>query len=154
MKKIKGPNKETVASKNYIYLDLPTSMDDCFYDLKLKTVKLTENEDKYVAVFEVLDTDTKVRKGAEISHMMDPYQKFAETYFWRDIFTLYCVTRGKEASEENIKPLVDKSDKILEKVTSEDFKGVGGACTCRITSYTNKEDQRKTRREWSPLDAE
>lgn len=150
-KKIKAPNKATVASKTYTYLDLPKTMDDCFYELELKEVKLTDNEDKYVAVFEVLDTDTKVRKGTEISHLMDPYQKFAETYFWRDIFNIYCVTRGKEPTKERLEVLADKHQKTLDKLV--DGAGVGGQCRVDIRSY-EKDGERKTQRTWSTMSAD
>lgn len=148
-KKIKGPNRDTVAATNYQYLDLPKSMEECFYDLELVDFKLTENEDKYVAVFKILDTDTKLRKGTEISHMMDPYQKFASTYFWRDVFTIYCVCGGKEADKEHIDALVDKSSKVLARLTNG--KRTGGSCTVRMRRYEGKDDKPRTHKDWAPL---
>lgn len=155
-KKIKAPNQETVAGKNYLYLDLPRDMDNCSYDLEFKEFKLTDNEDKYVAVFEVIDTDTKIKKGADISHMMDPFQKYADTYFWRDIFTIYLTTRGKEATEARIKKLAAKYDnpaacmEFLQNMVDNEFGCIGGTCNCSIRSY-EKDDKRKTAREWTPL---
>lgn len=150
-KRIKPPNKETVASQSYTYLDLPKSMEECFFDLELVEIKLTDNEDKYAAVFKVLDTDTKIRPGTEVSHLMDPYQKFAETYFWRDIFTIYAVCRGKEADKELLEKLADKHETILEKLT--DGAGVGGSCTVRMRRY-EKDGKSRTQKTWAPLSAD
>ena len=157
MPKIKGPNQETVAGKNFIYLDLPKSMDNCTYDLELVEIKMNDDEDKYIAVFKVLSTDTKVKVGSDISHMMDPFQKFADTYFWRDMFTIYLVVRGKEPTKERLEALAakyadsKKALKFLDKLIADEFKMVGGTCTCAIRSY-EKDDKRKTVREWSTLD--
>lgn len=149
-KRIKPPNKDTVAGKNYTYLDCPKSMDECYYELELLDCKLTDNEDKYVCVFKVLETDTKVRPGTEISHMMDPYQKFAETYFWRDMFTIYAVCRGKEADEKLLKKLSDKHEAILAKMV--DGAAVGGTCVCHIKSF-EKEGRMRSIKTWEPLSA-
>lgn len=150
-KRIKPPNKETVAGKTFVYLDLPKSMEDCFYDLELTEFKLTENEDKYVAVFKILDTDTRLKKGTEINHLLDPYQKFAETYFWRDVFNIYACVRGKEPTKELLETLANKHQKVLDKLA--DGAGVGGSCTCRIRSY-EKDGKLRTQKTWEPLSAE
>lgn len=156
-KKMKTPNQDTVAGKAYQWLDLPKNMENCTFDLQLKEFKLKEEtEDKYFAVFEVLETDTKVKKGSSISHAMDPFQKFAETYFWRDVFTIYLVTRGKEATEGRIKKLAAKYDtpdlckEFLQNMVDNEFGCIDGSCTVDIRSY-EKDDKRKTAKEWTPL---
>jgi hypothetical protein len=150
-KDIKAPNKKSLASTSYVYLDLPKGMDECFYDLELAEFKMTKEENKYVAVFKVLDTDTKVRKGTMISHLMDPYQKFAETYFWRDVFTIYATCRGKEPTRELLEKLADKHQAILDKLI--DGKGVGGSCNVQIRSY-EKDGKTKTQKTWAVLSTE
>jgi hypothetical protein len=149
-KKIKPPS-DSVGAQQYQYIDLPSSMEDCYYDLELVEFKLSDDESKYFAEFKVLDTDTKVRKGSSVSHSMDPYQKWAETYFWRDVFTIYLVTKGKEASKELIDALKPKHQKILDKMVNG--QGVGGCCTARLKAY-EKDGERKYSRSWEPLSAE
>lgn len=99
--KIKKPS-DSVGGGNFVYADLPKSMDECFYEMKLVEFKLTQNEDKFAAVFECVDTDTKVRPGQEISVMLDPSQKFAETYFWRDLYSITIALRGKSVTAKRL----------------------------------------------------
>lgn len=143
------PPSDAVAGQNYQYLDLPKSMEECFYDLELIEFKAVDS--KFFAVFKVLDTDTKVKKGAEISHQLDPFQKFAETYFWRDLFNIYLTTRGREATKDAIEDLKPKHKKILKRM--EEGAGVGGSCKCTIESYAGEDGERKTKKSWEPLGA-
>ena len=151
-KKIKPPNRDGIkAGKRYAYLDLPEGMSECFFDLKLLEVKELES-DNIACVFEVLDTDTKARVGSEINLMLYPFQRFAETYFWKEVYALNIVLRGKQITQKRIDKLHDNYKGALKALKNGDF--VDGTCRCTISRYTGRDDQDKTARNWEPLESD
>lgn len=157
-KRIKKPTKDSVrAGKQFTYLNCPKNMDSCFYELELKELKETEQGDKLVFVFNVISTDTKEREGTEISHLLDPFQKFAETYFWREVFGLCITLSGKEIEQERI----DKLRKRLNKIECESIAEIiefaeangceVGRCARAKFKRFNKDGKDKTRLDWEPM---
>ena len=147
-KKIKAPNREGIKPSNqFQYLDIPKDQDSCFYNLKLVEFKYIDEADKYVAEFEVLDTDTKQHIGSKVSHMMDPFQKFAETYFWKDIFALHITLKGKAITQKRLDALLEDHEAALKVLSSG--KRNGCVCRCSIKRYT-RDGKDKTMRTWEP----
>ena len=106
-KKIKAPNAQSMKpSRKFQYLDCPKDENECFYDLRLTDFKFIEDASKFVFEFEVLDTDTKLKVGSSASQLIDPYQDFAETYFWKDVFALSITLKGKSITEKRIAKLM------------------------------------------------
>ena len=150
--KIKRPS-DSVGNQKYEWLNCPKNMDECFYDLEFVKCEYNEEKRKYYVTFKILDTDTRLKKGSEVSYTLDPYQQFAETYFWNGVFYIYLVCRGREISKEAVEKLKPKCDAILAKLSAEDGPCVGGACSVRIRRF-EKDGKDKTDWSWAPLSAE
>lgn len=140
-RKIKPPKQDAVGPrKQFKSLTKPESMEDCFYDLELQECKEIESKDGdtlIVAEFKVLDTDTKVKVGSSVSHFMNPYQKLAEVYFWRDVLALNITLKGKTITKKRIAKLCEDHKAALQTLLDGDRNG--GTCRCVIESYTKKD---------------
>jgi hypothetical protein len=151
--KIKKPSS-SVGGGNYQYLDLPESMDDCYYVLRLTEFKLSQNADKFFAVFEVLETDTKVKPGQEVSLVLDPNQQFAETYFWRDLHSVVLALRGMKVTSKRLVATAEKhTDDLLKAkaIIKYASKYVGNTCRVDIVRF-EKGGKSRTARKWAPYE--
>jgi hypothetical protein len=144
-KKMKGPG-EIKVSKQYAYLDLPKDMEECFYELELQEVKEIGEVGNIAFVWNVLDTDTRVKVGSEINLVLYPFQKLAHVYFWRELLSLQLVLRGKDVTQDNMDKVVPKAKKILKKFMDGEYNE--RSARLEIKSYNNEAGDAKTRRNW------
>lgn len=160
-KKLKAPNADSMKpSRKFQYLDCPKDEAQCYYDLELAEWKYIEDASKFVAEFKIIDTDTKLSAGSIASQMLDPYQDFAETYFWKDIFALSITLGGKSISEKRIAKLLKVySPKYLKSLDEDALVAdlqerfdarVGGQVKLTIQRY-EKNGKSKTSKLWEPL---
>jgi len=150
--RIPKPNKDGLTGKQYQYLDLPKSMEECYYELELVKFDETDKGDKFAAEFKILDTDTRLKGKA--SELLDPGQKYAETYFYRTLFSIVCALENKELTKKRVSKLSKKRKELIADLT--DGKYDGKTCRLDITSLGEDEDsgRRKTKKIWSALENE
>lgn len=150
MSKKQKPPGEIKIGTQYVYLDLPSGMDECFFTLELQEVKEVGEDGNIAYVFTVLDTDTKVKIDSTINHIMRPLQKLASVYYYKDLFTLRVAIGGKEVTQAR----VDKLSSKWEGVQNAFLEGKhnGKRVTARIKSYLNKSGEAKTRTDWEPTE--
>ena len=92
------PNREQVgreAGEKHIYLHIPDGMAECVFDLEFLAFKYVDEKDFFVAEFKVIATDTPVKAGKTISVVLNPRQKLAEVYFYRDLYNIRLALRGR-----------------------------------------------------------
>lgn len=161
-KKLKAPNAQSMKpGKKFQYLDCPKDEDQCYYDLRLVDFKWIEDASKFAFEFEILDTDTKLKVGSTASTLLDPYQDFAETYFWKDVFALSITLKGKAISEKRIAKLLKvyspkylkslDEDGMVEDLTARFADRINGEVKLTIERRENKYLKIKTYKTWEPL---
>lgn len=153
--KIAKPSKEINAGKQFQYLDLPKTMDDCYYAITLDSFGLTKNEDKLAAEFKIDDTDTKLKGKGSI--LLNPSQKFAAIYFWQELFNIHLALAGKQATDKRMKKLAKKFrnpdiDAVIELLTEQ----IGQSCHLAIVLRADDDggEFRKTKKLWTPTETE
>jgi len=140
---------DRVDAKQYIYLNIPKNMDSCFYKLEFLESKENDKGEKLVLVWKVLETDTNVEVGSEISQMLNPNQEFAETYFWTELFNTVIAARGKKPSDKRRAKLKPKHENILDKALKNTLIEKGTTVQVSYERF-EKKGKSRTAQDWQP----
>jgi hypothetical protein len=149
MPKKQKPPGDIKIGKQYAYLDLPSGMDECFFNLELVEVKEVGEDGNIAYIFTVLETDTKVKVDSTINHIMRPFQKFAHIYYYKDLFSLRVAISGKEVTQARVDKLVAKWKAVQQSFLDGNHNGK--RVTAKIRDYLNKESESKMQLSWEPL---
>jgi hypothetical protein len=160
-RKVKSPGDIKIGKK-FDYLDLPENMSECFYVLKLKEAKEVGEAGNLTTVWEVLDTDTNFKIGADINKMLYPFQRLAEIFFWGEVIKMRIALGGKEVTQKRVDKWSAKYTKMMKSASSEDAARIvcdslgehaGSTVRCVIKSYEKQDKTRGTRNYWEPENA-
>jgi len=146
----KKPGEIKVGQK-FQYVELPKGMDECYYELELKEVKELDSGNE-AFVFEIMDTNTKQKVGSETSCILNPNQKLASIYYFKEMFAIHCALNGKEFTQKRVDKMTAKY-KTIKKSFLASEEHVGKRAKLVIESYENKDGETKTRRTWEPLES-
>ena len=149
------PNREQVgreAGEKHIYLHIPDGMAECVFDLEFLAFKYVDEKDFFVAEFKVIATDTPVKAGKTISVVLNPRQKLAEVYFYRDLYNIRLALRGKTPSGAARDKLAAKQDTSVEGILKV-LEGLEGReCRAVLERYTNKLGEPARSTSWLPAE--
>lgn len=155
MTSFRKPNREQVGKdkeSQHIYLGIPKDMQDCVYNLRLVDFKFVEEKTFFVVEFEVLATDTPIKAGKIVSKVLDPNQKLAATYFYRELYDIRQALRGKVPSGKVRDKLAAKQDTSVEGILAV-LEGLEGReCRALFERYTNKDGAEKYSTSWLPAE--
>lgn len=146
-KKIKGPG-EIKVGKKFAYLRLPDGMEECFYDLELQEVKEVGEQGNIAFVWIIIDTDTKAKVDSTINGMLNPFQKLAHIYFWKELFSIALALQGKEITQKRVDKLTKKHDQVRKDFMSNSDKYIGKRARCVLSTRVNDDGDTKVDRTW------
>jgi hypothetical protein len=128
-------------------------MDRCTYLVRLNTAAQITSEktqiEKFVAAFEVLETDVKhVKTGSEISEMM-PLQGEQALYFWKSFAPMCIALCGGEVSDDSLAEFeADCEATYSEVVEKNSLKGT--IARVNFKHGKNKSGGDTFYRDWEP----
>jgi hypothetical protein len=120
----------------------------CRYELSFKDTEVVtpENGAEFLVVrFICGANDAGISEGTELSTGLHATGQFAATYFWQNMFGIYCALKGVPYTAEQHEKLKPNAAKVFGLFTSGKLaKKYGGAnVVCTLTRRPNKRDAGK-----------